>query len=78
MTACCGTDKKALELRAMLTAKEIGDYSIAGVQVKFLAKTGATISCTNCGWTAVGHVEDAVIDGNTFVRGTFVVENVVK
>lgn len=72
---CCGAPRSALELSPTLTAATVGGYSLAGVQVKFAATSGATLTCTNCGWSAHGHVEYPVIEDGKFVSGNFVVHD---
>jgi hypothetical protein len=74
LTKCCGQPKSVLTVERVLEAREIGEFSLAGVQPKFSAEMKAMVQCTHCGWTARGHVEDGVIANGAFISGTFVVD----
>lgn len=79
LTKCCGQPKSVLTLERVLEAQGVGEFSLAGVQPKFSAVMKAVVQCTYCGWTARGHVEDAVLsDDGVFVAGTFIAERVTK
>lgn len=57
-TVCCDRDKSVWEVRPVLVAKEVGDFSLAGAQMKFSVVEKAELYCTACGWTITGRVEE--------------------
>lgn len=56
-----------------VTATPLGDFSLSGSQMKFAARThatgAATITCTGCGWTRQGRLEDATWDADGVATG---------
>ena len=72
-TACpqCGESKVVLSLEAI--AKPIGEFSLAGKQMKFSMRDTPVLECTTrtattfCGWKLYGRLEDghAVFDPPT-------------
>lgn len=63
MATCpeCGkssrTDPALMTLTPVLVARPVGAYSLAGVMLKFSARTAYRLTC-RCGWTATGQIED--------------------
>lgn len=63
MTTCprCGassrTDPTALSLKPALQVSPVGTHSLAGVQMKFSARTAHRLTC-RCGWTVTGQIEN--------------------
>jgi predicted RNA-binding Zn-ribbon protein involved in translation (DUF1610 family) len=54
----CGTDKSALSIERQFISREIGEFSLAGNQMKTSASVVLVIKCGECGWKAIGHIED--------------------
>lgn len=55
---------------------KIGEFSslvsLAGEQTKFTGKFGAELSCSSCGWSVDGYLEDTVVENGVFTAGHFV------
>lgn len=45
---------------------------LTGSRLKLALVQVATVRCWACGWYSIGHLEDARLDGVTFVAGRFV------
>lgn len=71
----CGAEN-AVTIRPGLSAKQIGEFSLAGQQMKVSARTVAIAECSSCDLYLTGRVEGATLaeDGHTFTGGHFVVE----
>lgn len=52
----CGVDKDTLSIERKFETAQIGDFSLAGGQMKTSARVVLVINCENCGWTAQGCV----------------------
>lgn len=59
------------------TARQIGRFSLAGVQMKVSARQVAFADCSACGLHVVGYLDNPELaaDGRTFTGGHFVVES---
>jgi len=69
----CG-ERGGLHFANVLAAKDIGDFSLAGAQLKFSAIEQVICRCSLCGEERAGHLEDVTMteDGKTFLSGRFV------
>lgn len=69
----CGSPGLSVSL-----SMNIGDFSslvsLAGEQTKFTGKFGARLSCSSCGWSVDGHLENPVVENGVFTSGHFVKE----
>lgn len=77
-TKCCGADKGNLVLTPVFEAKEDLSWSLSGMQRKFVGTFRAQVRCGACGWTALGTMENAEVDGNTFTAGDFIVDEITN
>lgn len=53
----CGAGKESLSIRKGFVSAPIGDFSLAGSQMKFSATEVLLIECDQCNWGAEGHFE---------------------
>ena len=69
----CG-ERGGLHFANVLAAKDIGDFSLAGAQLKFSAIEQVICRCSLCGEERAGHLENVTMaeDGKTFLSGRFV------
>lgn len=67
--------ENTVSIRPGLSARQIGEFSLAGAQFKVSANTVAIAECSECGMSLTGHLEDPMYaeDGVTFTGGHFVV-----
>lgn len=76
MATCpeCGassrTDPTAMTIEPVPQAKPVGAFSLAGVQMKFPARTAVRLTC-RCGWTVTGHIENnqLIVNPTTTTEG---------
>lgn len=63
-----------LYLANVFVAKDVGDFSLAGQQLKLSVIERVVLACERCRFERVGHLEGAEIseDGTTFLSGHFV------
>lgn len=54
-TPCPSCGEKTLRIEARLAAKPIGDFSLAGAQMKVSAVEVPWLVCDNCGVEVEGH-----------------------
>lgn len=69
--ACLHT---TLYLVNVLVAKDVGDFSLAGQQLKFSVIERVTLACERGCFEKIGHLENVVLsaDGTSFLDGHFV------
>lgn len=53
-TPCPACGQQALRIEWRLTARPVGDYSLAGAQMKFSAREVPWVVCDGCGVAAQG------------------------
>lgn len=62
-----------LTLTMVLTALGVGEFSLAGVQLKFPARDRVRLKCVACGALWFGHLEGVEVNENgTITAGHFV------
>ena len=54
-TPCPGCGERTLVLETRFTPTPIGDFSLAGVQMKVTVTRDVWLRCTGCGTEAKGH-----------------------
>lgn len=75
---CCGAPKSAASVEPVFEARPVGEFSLAGVQRKFSAQMKARALCSACGWSALGHLEDAELEDGILIAGYFVADPVAS
>lgn len=67
--------ESTVSIRPGLSARQIGEFSLAGAQFKVSAHAVAIAECSECDLSLVGHLENPTYanDGVTFTGGHFVV-----
>ncbi len=70
---CPNCGEARLTLSWWMIAKPIGDFSLAGRQLKFSVVQNAAILCGGCGTAVFGRITDGTLsaDGNRFTGGHF-------
>lgn len=48
----------SLDLSIRLVAHQVGDFSLAGVQMKFSARDTPVLGCGKCGFELYGEIDD--------------------
>ena len=69
----CGV-RGAVTVTYKLVAYPLGTHSLSGSQMKCSAAIKALLECGECDLKVYGHLEDAVMRGDTFVGGHFVAD----
>jgi hypothetical protein len=71
----CGGEN-TVQVEPALSAGQIGEFSLAGMQLKFPAREVARATCTACPLNLIGRIEGATFgeDGRTFTGGHFVIQ----
>jgi hypothetical protein len=71
---CPNCGSTALTIGQAIKARQIGEFSLAGGQMKISARLVAVAECSDCDLYVTGHLENAELapDGMSFVGGHFV------
>lgn len=63
-----------MTLDRVLKARPIGDFSLAGAQMKVSAVERYELACTVCGRSQLGHIEGLRTENGQIVGGHFVAD----